>query len=92
MKRQPAAQVHCAQLHLRQFLFLSLALLLTLAAGQLHHNWKSAQAEQLLSAQMRHLERSPALRGAQLLRATDFAPVVPMATESPAPRTERWVF
>lgn len=99
MNRVPATAATIAQSiqpHLRQFLFLSLALLLTLVAGQLYHAWQDSAHQQRVSQQAEQLASWHAARGAQLLRTHDTdiahsaAPLI--TTDEPAPRVERWVF
>lgn len=102
MNRHPAALVQISPLHLRQVLFLSLALMLTLVAGQLHHAWQTAQVEQRMSAQAQELAQfhaSRAVAQAQNLASAHSLPVATSSTPSvksnaefATPRAERWVF
>ncbi|AZC15529.1 MULTISPECIES: hypothetical protein [Pseudomonas] len=94
MNRQRLAQMRIAPLHLQQGLFASLALLVTLIAGQQLQRWQDSEA--------------PAPRVAvQHMTQTHFAPVSGQFTEAPlaqlmtvdqaqpvleSPREERWVF
>ncbi|MDU9393440.1 hypothetical protein ACIP1T_24300 [Pseudomonas japonica] len=90
MKRTPAALVLISPHHLRQALFLLLALLLTLVAGQLHHAWQARQVDSQLAVQVVRIHESRAL-------PLQTAPVMgsralPAASvDTTAPR-ERWVF
>lgn len=92
---RPAARVQISPLFLRQALFLSLALLLTLAAGQLYHAWQSAQIErQVYAAQLARLQAHHA--AAQLLPAHTVQrsqPATVSTAEFAAPQAQqRWVF
>ncbi|MFK3793322.1 MULTISPECIES: hypothetical protein [Pseudomonas] len=94
MNRQRLAQMRIAPLHLQQGLFASLALLVTLIAGQQLQRWQDSEA--------------PAPHVAvQHMTQTHFAPVSGQFTKAPlaqlmtvdqaqpvleSPREERWVF
>lgn len=78
----------------RQCLFLGLALLLTLAAGQFYYSWQTARLAEQVAAQTALLTQIQASRANTLVKAT--APL-PAAKASPAHldtvvREERWVF
>lgn len=92
-----AALVQISPLHVRQLLFLCLALLLTLVAGQMYSIWQSNQIANQLSAQATQVARIQATRASMMLEARN-APrsqsmdTVDAATvETVVPR-ERWVF
>ncbi|WP_110969926.1 hypothetical protein [Pseudomonas huaxiensis] len=90
MNRTPAALVLISPLHLRQLLFLSLALLMTLIAGQLYNAWQVKQVDSQLAAQVVRLHESRAvpLQTAPLMRSK----ALPAATAAAHVPQERWVF
>ncbi|PLV17970.1 hypothetical protein [Pseudomonas guariconensis] len=78
----------------RQCLFLGLALLLTLAAGQFYYSWQTARLAEQVAAQTALLTQIQASRANTLVKAT--APL-PAAKASSAHldtvvHEERWVF
>ncbi|MDN7140906.1 hypothetical protein KC131_09610 [Pseudomonas sp. JQ170] len=90
MNRHPATLVQISPLQLRQGLFFSLALLLTLIAGQLYHNWQVAQDARAIPARAALMVKAPTPASAVLTQA---APAAANAAtvETRTPR-ERWVF
>lgn len=92
-----AALVQISPLHVRQLLFLCLALLLTLVAGQMYSIWQSNQIANQLSAQATQVARIQATRASMMLEArtaprSQSMDTVDAATvETVVPR-ERWVF
>lgn len=92
-----AALVQISPLHVRQLLFLCLALLLTLVAGQMYSIWQSNQIANQLSAQATQVARIQATRASMMLEArtaprSQAMDTVDAATvETVVPR-ERWVF
>ncbi|MHC6223264.1 hypothetical protein ACYU03_00485 [Pseudomonas sp. X10] len=93
MNRNPVTRVQTATLPLRQVLFLSLALMLTLMAGQLYHSWQTARLAQQVAAQTALLTQIQATR-ASVLQAADRLPpsdAAPATVNSVVPQ-ERWVF
>jgi hypothetical protein len=90
MKRTPAALVLISPHHLRQALFLVLALLLTLVAGQLHHAWQAHQVDSQLATQVVRIHESRAvhLPTAPVMRSR----ALPAASAQETAPVERWVF
>ncbi|MBV6290293.1 hypothetical protein [Pseudomonas aegrilactucae] len=89
-----AALVQISPLHVRQLLFLCLALLLTLVAGQLYSIWQSKQIADQLSAQATQVAHIQATRASMLLQARTALrsqPANAATVETVVPR-ERWVF
>lgn len=92
-----AALVQISPLHVRQLLFLCLALLLTLVAGQFYSIWQSNQIASQLSAQATQVARIQATRASMLEARTaprsQSVDTVDAATtvETVVP-PERWVF
>lgn len=92
-----AALVQISPLYVRQLLFLCLALLLTLVAGQMYSIWQSNQIANQLSAQATQVARIQATRASMMLEArtaprSQAMDTVDAATvETVVPR-ERWVF
>lgn len=90
MIRLPATLAQVSPLQLRQGLFFSLALLLTLIAGQLYHHWQHAQ-----------VVRDVSERAVLLSKASESAPRVVMqsrpaavsgASDESTSVQKRWVF
>ncbi|MEW9901117.1 hypothetical protein [Pseudomonas putida] len=78
----------------RQCLFLGLALLLTLAAGQFYYSWQTARLAEQVAAQTAMLTQIQASRANTLVKVT--APL-PAAKASPTHldavvHEQRWVF
>ena len=94
MKSVTAALVHISPLHLRQMLFLGMALLLTLLVSQVVHLWQARQADNQLAAQIVRIHESRAvsmaapLQTAPLMRSS----ALPAATADAVAPQERWVF
>lgn len=96
MNRQRLAQLRIAPLHLQQGLFASLALLVTLIAGQQFQRWQDTQApaprmavQHLTQTQTHFTPVSSSLTGSspvQLMTVDQAQPVLE------SPRQERWVF
>ncbi|MDD2092775.1 hypothetical protein NP522_21560 [Pseudomonas guariconensis] len=94
MNRPFVNRPQIADLPWRQCLFLGLALLLTLAAGQFYYSWQTARLAEQVAAQTALLTQIQASRANTLVKAT--APL-PAAKASPAHldtvvHEERWVF
>ncbi|PWB31581.1 hypothetical protein DCO48_16340 [Pseudomonas sp. SDI] len=91
MNRPSAATLQISSLHLRQALFLSLAVLLTLVGGQLHQAWKNAQIDSQLAAQAVQVSQLHAqVSTARNVGGVQAAPVT--TTEFVATHEQRWVF
>jgi hypothetical protein len=92
MKRTPAALVLISPHHLRQALFLVLALLLTLVAGQLHYAWQASKVESQLAVQVVriHESRAAPLQTAPMMRSQAL-PAASVDTTTTA-SSQRWVF
>jgi|GEM_PF-5587894 len=90
MKRNHAALVLISPHLLRQALFLALALLLTLVAGQLHHAWQMKQVDSQLAIQAVRIHESRAvhLPTAPVMRSQ----ALPAAGAQETAPVERWVF
>ncbi|CAM3801190.1 hypothetical protein D3C76_914940 [compost metagenome] len=94
MNRYPATLVQVSSLQLRQGLFFSLALLLTLIAGQLYNSWETAHSAEQLAAQAALVAQVQAQRSIAPLQARVAlsTPVTtPAVVDNAAPR-DRWVF
>lgn len=94
MKPVTAALMHLSPLHLRQLLFLGMALLLTLLASQVIHLWKARQADNQLAAQIVRIHESRAVNMAAPLQAAPLmrSKALPAATADAIAPQERWVF
>lgn len=94
MKRTPAALVLITPQHLNQLLFVALALLITLVAGQLYNTWQIKQTEGRLAAQIVRIHESRAQTQAAPLQAAPLmrSQALPAATTEAAPPSQRWVF
>lgn len=90
MSRHIATFVQISELRLRQGLFFSLALLLTLVAGQLHHAWQVAHEARAVPARSALVVRAPTPGATVLMRTRPMAAIT-VTIEAPLPR-ERWVF
>ncbi|KJK06876.1 MULTISPECIES: hypothetical protein [Pseudomonas] len=90
MNRHTATLVQISPLQMRQGLFFSLALLLTLIAGQLHHSWQVAEEAREVVFRAESLVKAPAPALTTLMQsrpaATNAAQV-----DGNTPR-DRWVF
>ncbi|WP_422422587.1 hypothetical protein [Pseudomonas sp. GZD-222] len=90
MNRHPATLVQISPLQLRQGLFFSLALLLTLIAGQLHHNWQVVQDAQKVAARATLVVKAPLPTPTKLMH---FGPAAAStALVNTATPRDRWVF
>ncbi|MDD1015554.1 hypothetical protein [Pseudomonas rubra] len=94
MNRKSATLMQVTSLQLRQGLFFSMALLLTLIAGQLYSSWEAARSADLLAAQAAQVaqvqvQRSVAPLPVRVLQATPVT--TPAVVDAAAPR-DRWVF
>ncbi|MDF0733544.1 hypothetical protein P0Y43_22880 [Pseudomonas entomophila] len=94
MNRQSVNRPQIAALPVHQFLYLGMALLLTLAAGQAYHSWQTARLADQVAAQTALLTQFQATRANTLVKATQPLPVAktaPGTVESIVPQ-QRWVF
>ncbi|MFO3721314.1 hypothetical protein [Pseudomonas sp. HLMP] len=94
MNRPSVNRSQTTALPLRQCLYLGLALLLTLAAGQFYYSWQTSRLAEQVAAQTALLAQIQANRANTLVRATE---PLPAAKASPATLErvalqERWVF
>ncbi|MGZ0786359.1 hypothetical protein DNK59_12335 [Pseudomonas sp. TKO26] len=94
MNRQRFAQLRIAPLHLQQGLFASLALLVTLIAGQQYQRWQDSQAP-APRVPVHHFTQTHFSSVSSTLN--DATPVQLMAVDQAqpaleAPRQQRWVF
>ncbi|WP_194788557.1 hypothetical protein [Pseudomonas sp. UFMG81] len=95
MNRPPVNHTQSAALPLRQLMFLGMALLLTLAAGQFYYSWQTARlAEQVavqtaLLTQLKATHASTLVKAAEPLRGPGNAE--PAVLENVEPQ-QRWVF
>ncbi|MFK8331995.1 hypothetical protein M2D63_018495 [Pseudomonas sp. BJa5] len=90
MSRHIATFVQISQLALRQGLFFSLALLLTLVAGQLHHTWQVAHDARAVPTRSVLVVKVPVPTASVLMQTRPMATTT-VTIEAPVPR-ERWVF
>ncbi|HDS1733562.1 MULTISPECIES: hypothetical protein [Pseudomonas] len=96
MNRQSVNRLQSTALPVRQFLFVGLALLLTLAAGQFYYSWQTARLAEQVAAQTALLTQIQATRANTLVRAADPLQSSPKAAspatvENVVPQ-DRWVF
>ncbi|MDR0210314.1 MAG: hypothetical protein LBJ33_14250 [Pseudomonas putida] len=94
MNRPFVNRTQIAQLPWRQCLFLGLALLLTLAAGQFYYSWQTARLAEQVAAQTALLTQIQASHANTLVKATAPLPAAkasPTNLDSVIPE-ERWVF
>lgn len=94
MNRQRFAQLRIAPLHLQQGLFASLALLVTLIAGQQYQRWQDSQVP-APRVPVHHFTQTHFSSVSSTLN--DATPVQLMAVDQAqpaleAPRQQRWVF
>lgn len=88
-----AALVQISPLHVRQLLFLCLATLLTLVAGQMYSIWQSKQIANQMSVQAYHVAHVQATRASMLeARTAPRTHSVDAATVETVVPQERWVF
>jgi hypothetical protein len=90
MIRQIATLAQISPFQVRQGLFFSLALLLTLIAGQLHHSWQLVQDARAVAAQVALTIRTPVPDQTALMQSQPAA-VSSIPADARAPR-DRWVF
>ncbi|AIR88968.1 hypothetical protein [Pseudomonas cremoricolorata] len=84
-------------LPLRQLLFIGVALVLTIVAGQFYHSVQTARLADQVAAQTALLAKIQATRSTSLVKAAETLPQAPVANASPATidnvvPQERWVF
>lgn len=84
-------------LPVRQFLFLGMAVLLTLAAGLFYYSWQTARLADQVAAQTALLSQIQASRANTLVKAAEPVGQRPAANTSPATvdnivPQQRWVF
>jgi len=94
MNRPNVNSSQTAALPLRQFLFLGMALLLTLAASLGYYSWQTARLADQVAAQTALLTQLQATRANTLVRAAQPLPVAktsPATVDTIVPQ-ERWVF
>ncbi|CAG8869017.1 hypothetical protein PS627_03334 [Pseudomonas fluorescens] len=94
MNRQNVNTTQITTLPLRQVLFLTLALMLTLVAGQLYHSWQTARLADQVAAQTALLAQIQSTRASTLVQAADRLPetnAAPATLNTVVPQ-ERWVF
>ncbi|CAI8955764.1 MULTISPECIES: hypothetical protein [unclassified Pseudomonas] len=94
MNRYPATLMQVSSLQLRQSLFFSLALLLTLIAGQLYNSWETARSAEQLAAQAAMVAQVQAQRSVAPLQARVAlsSPATTAAVVDTAAPRDRWVF
>lgn len=95
MNRQRVAQLSVSPLHLQQGLFASLALLVTLIAGQQFSRWEQSQQTEAVRLPVHHSAQTHFSVVSN--RFADSAPMVLMEVDQAQPATdmphqERWVF
>jgi len=95
MNRPTVNRMQSAVMPLRQIMFLGMALLITLAAGQFYYSWQTAKLTEQVAVQTARLVQIKAmhasnqqLQAARPLPASDTEPAV---VETVEPQ-ERWVF
>ncbi len=94
MNRQTVNSTQIATLPLRQFLFLSLALMLTLVAGQLYHSVQTARLAEQVAVQTALLAHIQTTRASTLIQAADRESSVnaaPATLDTVVPQ-QRWIF
>ncbi|MFV3403872.1 MULTISPECIES: hypothetical protein [Pseudomonas] len=94
MNRPTANRTQSAVLPIRQMLFLGMAVLLTLAAGQFYYSVQTARLAEQVAAQTALLTELRATRANTLVRAAEPLPAAdtaPAVLETVVPQ-ERWVF
>ncbi|MCP6696940.1 hypothetical protein [Pseudomonas donghuensis] len=94
MNRYPATLMQVSSLQLRQSLFFSLALLLTLIAGQFYNSWETARSAEQLAAQAAMVAQVQAQRSVAPLQARVAlsSPGTTAAVVDTAAPRDRWVF
>ncbi|TFF43100.1 hypothetical protein [Pseudomonas sp. RIT623] len=94
MNRHNVNRAQVTDWPLRQLLFLGMAVLLTLAAGQAYYSWQTARLAEQVAAQTALLTQLRATTGNTLVRAAEPLPqgdAAPAVLERVEPQ-ERWVF
>jgi len=94
MNRPTVNRMQSAVLPLRQVLFLGMAVLLTLAAGQFYYSLQTAKLAEQVAVQTALLTQMKATRANTLVKAAEPLPTsqtTPAVLETVAPQ-ERWVF
>jgi hypothetical protein len=95
MNRPTVNRMQSAVLPVRQALFLGMAVLLTLAAGQFYYSVQTARLAEQVAAQTALLSQLKANRASTLVRAAEPLPAgtasTPAVLETVAPQ-DRWVF
>lgn len=95
MSRQPVNQSQTTAVPVRQFLFVALALLVTLAAGQFYYSLQTARLADQVAAQTALLSQIQVTRANNLVRAADPQPSPkassPATVQNVVPQ-DRWVF
>ncbi|QXI38610.1 hypothetical protein [Pseudomonas xantholysinigenes] len=94
MNRPNVNRAQVAEWPLRQLLFLAMAVLLTLVAGQAYYSWQTARLAEQVAAQTALLTQLRANTGNTLVRAAEplaQADTAPAVLERVEPQ-ERWVF
>ncbi|MEG0860314.1 MAG: hypothetical protein RSD81_21665 [Pseudomonas sp.] len=90
MNRHPATLVQVSPLQVRQALFFSLALLLTLIVGQLYHHWQVVQDVQKVTVRATLVVKAPIPTPTKLMQSRP-AVASTAAADTTTPR-DRWVF
>ncbi|MCG8292730.1 MULTISPECIES: hypothetical protein [Pseudomonas] len=94
MNRQPVNRTQSIALPLRQLLFLAMAVLLTLAAGQFYYSLQTARLAEQVAMQTALLTQLKANHASTLVKAAEPLPApdaTPAAVENIVPQ-DRWVF
>ncbi|MBF8722313.1 MULTISPECIES: hypothetical protein [Pseudomonas] len=94
MNRQSVNRSQTAELPWRQCLYLGLALLLTLAAGQFYYSWQTARLAEQVAAHTALLTQLQATRAETLVRAQAPLPAQEVSSDTleNVVTQERWVF
>ncbi|WP_256659516.1 hypothetical protein [Pseudomonas sp. H9] len=90
MIRHPATLAQVSPLQLRQGLFFSLALLLTLIAGQLYHHWQHAQVVRAVPEHVTLLHKASV--SAPRLQMQSRPAALSSTSDEVSPAQQRWVF
>ncbi|HGY9627045.1 TPA: hypothetical protein ACOJM5_003444 [Pseudomonas putida] len=94
MNRQSVNRSQTAELPWRQCLYLGLALLLTLAAGQFYYSWQTSRLAEQVAAQTALLTQLQSTRANTLVRAASPLPAGKVSSDTleSVAIQERWVF
>lgn len=94
MNRQSVNRSQTAELPWRQCLYLGLALLMTLAAGQFYYSWQTARLAEQVAAHTALLTQLQATRAETLVRAQAPLPAQEVSSDTleNVVTQERWVF